>query len=108
MPFGIMGSRAIDLVVTHNLCKKGTEILEIKVGLFFEVMELGITFISKNEQFDTSSAIGEAMLKIILVFAELERNMVSERVSAVMLDRAKNGAWNGGRSPTGYRIENGK
>ena len=77
-------------------------------SMYAELKELGITFISKNEQFDTSSAIGEAMLKIILVFAELERNMVSERVSAVMLDRAKNGAWNGGRSPTGYRIENGK
>lgn len=32
-----------------------------------------VTFISLNEQFDTSSAIGEAILKIILVFAELER-----------------------------------
>ena len=48
------------------------------------------------------------MLKIILVFAELERNMVSERVSAAMLTGAKKGAWNGGRSPTGYGIENGK
>ena len=33
------------------------------------------TFISLNEQFDTSSAIGEAVLKIILVFAELERKL---------------------------------
>ena len=32
-----------------------------------------------NEQFDTSTANGEAMLKIILIFAELERNMTSER-----------------------------
>ena len=38
-----------------------------------------VTFISLNEQFDTSSAIGEAILKIILVFAELERKLTSER-----------------------------
>lgn len=70
--------------------------------MYQELKELGVTFVSKNEQFDTSSAIGEAMLKIILVFAELERNMTSERVSAVMISRAENGQWNGGRVPYGY------
>lgn len=71
-------------------------------SMYAELQELGVTFISKNEQFDTSTAIGEAMLKIILVFAELERKMTSERVSAVMLSRANNGQWNGGRVPYGY------
>ena len=71
-------------------------------NMYKELKELGVTFVSKNEQFDTSTAIGEAMLKIILVFAELERNMTSERVSAVMLSRANNGQWNGGKVPYGY------
>lgn len=70
--------------------------------MYSEMKKLGITFVSKNEQFDTSNAMGEAMLKIILVFAELERNMTSERVTAVMLSRAANGQWNGGRVPYGY------
>ncbi len=73
--------------------------------MYSELKQLGITFVSKNEQFDTSSAIGEAMLKIILVFAELERNMTSERVTAVMLSRANNGQWNGGRVPYGYAYD---
>lgn len=71
-------------------------------SMYAELQNLGVIFISKNEQFDTSTAIGEAMLKIILVFAELERNMTSERVTAVMLSRANNGKWNGGRVPYGY------
>ena len=70
--------------------------------MYTELKKLGIVFVSKNEQFDTSAAIGEAMLKIILVFAELERNMTSERVSAVMVDRAKKGLWNGSNIPYGY------
>lgn len=74
-------------------------------NMYAELKQLGITFVSKNEQFDTSSAIGEAMLKIILVFAELERNMTSERVSAVMVSRAENGQWNGGRVPYGYSYD---
>lgn len=70
--------------------------------MYEELQELRVTFVSKNEQFDTSTAIGEAMLKIILVFAELERNMTSERVTAAMISRANNGQWNGGRVPFGY------
>ena len=70
--------------------------------MYSELKELGVTFVSKNEQFDTSTAMGEAMLKIILVFAELERNMTSERVTATMISRANNGLWNGGRVPYGY------
>ncbi len=70
--------------------------------LYNELKTLGVTFVSKNEQFDTSTAMGEAMLKIILVFAELERNMTSERVTATMISRASNGQWNGGRIPYGY------
>ena len=73
-------------------------------SMYDELKRLGVTFVSKNEQFDTSSAIGEAMLKIILVFAELERQMTSERVTAVMLSRANNGQWNGGRVPYGYAL----
>lgn len=62
----------------------------------------GVTFVSLNEQFDTSSAIGEAVLKIILVFAELERKLTSERVTDVMIGRAKEGLWNGARVPLGW------
>lgn len=70
--------------------------------MYEELQELKVTFVSKNEQFDTSSAMGGAMLKIILVFAELERNLTSERVTATMIARANNGQWNGGRIPYGY------
>lgn len=72
------------------------------VEMYNELKASGITFISKNEQFDTSTAIGQAMMMIILVFAELERKMTSERVSAVMTARATDGQWNGGRVPYGY------
>lgn len=74
-------------------------------ALYQELKKLGVVFVSKNEQFDTGTAIGEAMLKIILVFAELERNMTAERVSAVMLSRANSGQWNGGRVPYGYNYD---
>ena len=70
--------------------------------MYEELKDYGITFVSKNEQFDTSSAMGEAMLKIILVFAELERKLTGERVFSIMLSRAEKGLWNGATVPLGY------
>ncbi|MCI9976269.1 recombinase family protein [Clostridioides difficile] len=70
-----------------------------------EIKKLNVIFISKNEQFDTSSAMGEAMLKIILVFAELERQLTAERVYSIMLSRAEKGLWNGANCPIGYTYD---
>ena len=63
--------------------------------MYNELKDLGVIFVSKNEQFDTSTAMGEAMLKIILVFAELERKTTSERVSAIMTFTKRNAPWFG-------------
>ncbi len=75
-----------------------------------ELAECGVQFISKMEQFDTSTAMGQAMLQIILVFAELERKLTAERVYSLMLDRASKGLWNGAPVAIGYEWddENGK
>ena len=92
-------------IFTHLLVWKidriSRNLLDFSI-MYKELKELGVTFISKTEQFDTGTAMGEAMLKIILVFAELERNMTSERVSHTMISMAQSGRWNGGRVPFGY------
>lgn len=74
--------------------------------MYEELKDHNCAFISKNENFDTSTAMGEAMLKITLVFAELERNVDSERVTSIMLDRASKGLWNGANCPLGYKWNN--
>lgn len=71
-------------------------------AMYEELKKFNCTFVSKNEQFDTSSAIGEAMLRIILVFAELERKLTAERVTSIMYSRANKGLWNGAPIPLGY------
>lgn len=77
-------------------------------NMYEELKSYGVTFVSKNEQFDTGSAMGEAMLKIILVFAELERKLAAERVYATMLSRAEKGLWNGANVPLGYQWDSTK
>lgn len=47
-----------------------------------EFRALNINFISLQEQFDTSSPIGHAMFTIIGAMAQLERDIIRERVKA--------------------------
>ncbi len=60
-------------------------------------------FVSMSENFDTSTAFGRAMIGILAVFAQLEREQIKERMSMGKNARAKQGKWNGGRNiPIGY------
>lgn len=45
-----------------------------------EFQSLGIRFISITEQIDTNSAIGNAFFTIVAAMAQLERELISERV----------------------------
>jgi len=51
----------------------------------------GCDLVSINEQFDTTTAIGRAMLQIIIVFAELERASVVERAKSTNRQRRRSG-----------------
>ena len=71
----------------------------------WEVLEEhGVEFVSATENFDTSSPIGRAMLNIVLVFAQLERETVSLRVKDNYEHRHMLGAWPGGPAPYGFRL----
>ncbi len=64
--------------------------------------ERNVEFISINEKFDTSSPMGRAMLHIIMVFAQLERETIAERVKDNYYSRIKHGNWPGGPAPLGF------
>lgn len=49
-----------------------------------ELSELGIQFLSQREAIDTEGALGRAILVIISAVAELEKNLIVERVRAGM------------------------
>ena len=63
-----------------------------------ELNHLGIEFVSKRENVDTSGPLGRAMLTIISAIAELEKSLIVERVRAGMR-RAKAEGRRIGRAP---------
>lgn len=74
-------------------------------GRLWELLEKhNVDFISVTENFDTSSPMGRAMLNIVLVFAQLERETTAERVRDNYIHRFSLGAWPGGPAPFGFDI----
>lgn len=67
----------------------------------------GVNFISMTENFDTSTPFGRAMLGILSVFAQLEREQIKERMEVGKIGRAKEGKWCGSPNvPIGYELDN--
>lgn len=62
-----------------------------------------VDFVSINDNFDTHTSTGRAMLTMTMVFAQLERETIAERIRDNMLYLARDGRWLGGNTPTGYR-----
>jgi len=66
----------------------------------------GVDFISINENFDTSTSFGRAMIGILSVFAQLEREQIKERMTMGKIGRAKKGlSMCFGTPPFGYTYE---
>ena len=62
-----------------------------------------VAFISIMESFNTDTPFGRAMVGILSVFAQLERETIFERTRGGMQKRVEKGYWpGGGRTPYGY------
>lgn len=62
-----------------------------------------VEFVSINENIDTGTPYGRAMVGILSAFAQLERENIFQRTRMGMLERVKSGLWpGGGKPPFGY------
>jgi DNA invertase Pin-like site-specific DNA recombinase len=91
----------IQRVICYRLDRLSRSIVDF--GEMWRVLEdNGVNFLSVNERFDTETPMGRAMIYIILVFAQLERETIAERVRDNYYERIKSGAWPGGPAPYGF------
>ena len=68
-----------------------------------------VDFVSMSENFDTSTPFGRAMVGILAVFAQLEREQIKERMNMGREARAKQGLFHGScYAPIGYDYINGR
>ena len=94
--------RTFKAIVVYRLDRISRNISDF-AGLIDELDKLSVSFISIREQFDTSTPMGKAMMFIISVFSQLERETIAERIRDNMHELAKTGRWLGGNTPTGFQ-----
>lgn len=94
----------IKRVICYKLDRCSRSILDFS-NLMAELQTFGVEFVSCTEKFDTSTPMGRAMLNICIVFAQLERETIQQRVCDAYHARCRKGFYMGGRIPFGYRLE---
>ena len=95
---------AINTVLVKKVDRLSRSIIDFE-NLYKDFDEKSVDLISTQENFDTSTAIGRSVIRIVLIFAQLEREQTSERTIDVMAYRAKQGLFNGGYPRIGYDID---
>lgn len=84
----------IDVVIVYRLDRLSRNVRDI-YDFLDSIRESGVAFISVTEGFDTTTAMGRAMLGVAAGFAQLTQEMISENTKDGLLRRAESGKFNG-------------
>lgn len=90
------------VVIVHELDRLARSMLDTLLFVD-ELNQLGVTFISIHDGFDTSTPQGQLQMHILAAFAEYFRKQLAAKVIGGMIERAKQGKPMG-RRPLGYRV----
>lgn len=95
--------RKIDQIVVYKIDR-----LSRNLRAFLDMQAIfsrhDCTMASTTEPYDTGTYMGRAMLNLLGVFAEMERERIRERIcDKIAATRAK-GLWSGGLAPFGYKV----
>lgn len=97
-----------DAVVVCKLDRLSRSQKDTLILIEDELLAHGVDFVSISENFDTSTPFGRAMIGILSVFAQLEKDQITERFTMGRIGRSRAGYYHGGsRPPTGYDYRDG-
>ena len=97
-----------DLVLVTDLDRLGRNLRDF-LNIWEIFKENNIKFIAINQNIDTSTITGEALIQQLMVFAELESKMNKQRASQKReFEVSKKGKWYGGSVPLGFDYDQKK
>ena len=97
----------IDYVLVFKLSRFGRNTADVLNNL--QVMEdYGVSLLAVEDGIDSAGAAGKLMIAVLAAVAEIERENIRTQSQAGRKQKAREGGWNGGPAPLGYRIENGR
>lgn len=91
----------IDEIVVYRLDRISRNLNDF-TNMMQTLEKYNATFASATESFDTATPMGRAMTYLLVVFAQLERESITERIRDNAMYRATLGKWTGGIVPFGF------
>jgi site-specific DNA recombinase len=97
--------KKFDVLLVYKIDRLSRSILDFHTTLKI-LQDNGISFVSLTQNFDTSTSMGRLMLAILVDFANFEREINVDRSKDSYLNRLNHG-YHSGKTPFGYKRENG-
>lgn len=91
----------VNIVIVYKIDRVSRNLLDF-ASFIDNLKRHEVKFISLSENFDTSSIMGQAMLKMLMLFAEMERGLTAERVMSISKDIVSRGGHLGAPTAFGY------
>jgi len=97
----------VDYVIVFKLSRFGRNVADVLNSLR-EMQKYKVNLISVEDCLDSSKSSGKFMIAILAAVAEMERDNISIQTLAGRYEKARQGLWNGGFAPYGYKLVKGK
>lgn len=100
------GKDDVSYVLVFKLSRFGRNAADVLSTL--QVMQdFGVNLICIEDGIDSSKDAGKLMISILSAVAEIERENIRIQTMEGRIQKAREGKWNGGFAPYGYKLENG-
>lgn len=96
----------VSYVLVYKLSRFGRNAADVLSTLQI-MQDYGVNLICVEDGIDSSKDAGKLMISVLSAVAEIERENIRIQTMEGRIQKARDGKWNGGFAPYGYKIVNG-
>lgn len=97
------GKDKVDYVLVFKLSRFGRNAADTLNSLQY-MEDFGVNLLCVEDSIDSAGASGKLMISVLAAVAEIERENIKEQTMAGRQQKARDGRWNGGFAPYGYKL----
>lgn len=101
------GKDKVEFVLVFKLSRFGRNAADVLSSLQ-RMQDFGVNLICVEDGIDSSKDSGKLMISVLSAVAEIERENILVQTMEGRRQKAREGKWNGGFAPYGYKLENGE
>lgn len=102
----ITGKDKVSYVLVYKLSRFGRNAADVLSTLQI-MQDYGVNLICVEDGIDSSKDAGKLMISVLSAVAEIERENIRIQTMEGRIQKARDGKWNGGFAPYGYKIVDG-